>query len=175
LPTGFDVPFRLTAKYFEMEFVSLLIFKLKGDEINNPIIQIRAATLNDVPGIARVHVDVWNSTYTGIVPQEFLDSRTYENKTPQWQRIVGEAKPRSHVYVAVTETDEVVGFTSGGVNRDETYKFDSELYAIYLLKNHHSKGIGRRLFESQFKNSRPFGQKLNSFCPKGREFLNWLG
>ena len=130
-----------------MEFVSLLIFKLKGDEINNPIIQIRAATLNDVPGIARVHVDVWNSTYTGIVPQEFLDSRTYENKTPQWQRIVGEAKPRSHVYVAVTETDEVVGFTSGGVNRDETYKFDSELYAIYLLKNHHSKGIGRRLFE----------------------------
>lgn len=104
--------------------------------------------MSDVPGIAKVHVDVWNSTYTGIVPQEFLDSRTYENKIPQWQRIVGEAKPRSHVYVAVTETDEVVGFTSGGANRDATYPFDGELYAIYLLKSYQDTGTGRRLFDA---------------------------
>jgi GNAT superfamily N-acetyltransferase len=101
-----------------------------------------------VPGIAKVHVDVWNSAYTGIVPQDFLDSRTYENQIPKWQRIVGEAKPRSHVYVAVTETNEVVGFTSGGESRDAKYPFDGELYAIYLLTSHQGTGAGRRLFDA---------------------------
>ena len=29
---------------------------------------IREATLDDVPGIARVHVDTWRTTYVDIVP-----------------------------------------------------------------------------------------------------------
>ena len=73
---------------------------------NTPKIYIRTATLIDAPGIAKVHVDVWNSTYTGIVPQDFLDSRTYENKIPQWQRIIGETNPLSHVYVAATDIED---------------------------------------------------------------------
>lgn len=32
LPPGFDVPFRLTAKYFEMEFVSSQYLQIKGGE-----------------------------------------------------------------------------------------------------------------------------------------------
>lgn len=114
--------------------------------MNNQKVHIRAARLSDVAGVAKVHVDVWNSTYANIVSQDFLDSRTVENKIPQWQRAIGRANPRSHVYVAVTESNEVVGFTSGGPNRDASYPFEGELYAIYLLKTHQGSGVGRRLF-----------------------------
>ena len=39
---------------------------------------IREATLDDVPGIARVHVDTWRTTYPGIVPAEHLAGLSYE-------------------------------------------------------------------------------------------------
>lgn len=33
---------------------------------------IRQATIDDVYGIAKVHVDSWNTTYEKIVPKEYL-------------------------------------------------------------------------------------------------------
>jgi hypothetical protein len=33
---------------------------------------LREATLKDVPVIARVHVDTWQTTYRGIVPDSYL-------------------------------------------------------------------------------------------------------
>jgi hypothetical protein len=39
---------------------------------------IRRAELNDVVGIAKVHVDSWKTTYKDIVPDEFLIKLSYE-------------------------------------------------------------------------------------------------
>ncbi len=111
-------------------------------------IQIRAATLSDVSGIAKVHVDVWNSTYTGIVPQTFLNSRTYEGMARQWENILADLKPRHHVYVATDGANQVIGFTAGGATRDDALPFDGELYAVYLLREHQGRGVGRRLFQA---------------------------
>lgn len=118
------------------------------DESTAGRIQIRAATLADAPGIGKVHVDVWNSTYAGIVPQAFLDSRTYAGQTSMWERIIGARHPKQHVYVAVDENDQILGFTSGGASRDKAYPFGGELYAIYLFKDRQGTGIGRQLFQA---------------------------
>ena len=37
-------------------------------------IVIRPAQTADAPGIARVHVEAWRSTYRGIVSDAFLDN-----------------------------------------------------------------------------------------------------
>jgi GNAT superfamily N-acetyltransferase len=107
---------------------------------------IREATIEDIPGIARVHVDSWRTTYKGIVPQRIIDSFTYEQREALWRRYIpGNA---SFVYVADVG-GEVVGFASGGPARqEEAPDHAGQLYAIYLLQEHQGKGIGRRLFDA---------------------------
>lgn len=47
----------------------------------------REANIGDAPGIAKVHVDSWRSTYKGIIPQSFLDGLSYEQRTKLWEKI----------------------------------------------------------------------------------------
>lgn len=46
---------------------------------------IRRAIISDAPGIAKVHVDSWRTTYKGIIPQSFLDGLSYEQRTKLWE------------------------------------------------------------------------------------------
>ncbi len=107
---------------------------------------IREATLADIPGIARVHVDTWRTAYRGIVPADFLASLTYEGKESLWSLILGTPAEKSCVYVAEDETGQIVGFASCGPVRPRSEPHEGELYAIYILDSHHGKGIGRKLF-----------------------------
>ncbi len=108
---------------------------------------VREATLADVPGIARVHVDSWRTTYKGMVPQRIIDSFTYEGRQELWRRALG-PDSRSFVYVAEDESGQIVGFASGGPARQDAPNHDGELYAIYLLQEHQGRGIGRQLFDA---------------------------
>jgi ribosomal protein S18 acetylase RimI-like enzyme len=103
---------------------------------------IRAATEADIPAITRAHVASWRETYRGIVPQAFLDGI----KLDEWEarRRKNQAQPGNHTLVAETEPG-IVGFTIGGKNRDSAFAFDAELYAIYVLRAHQGRGLGRAL------------------------------
>jgi GNAT superfamily N-acetyltransferase len=114
--------------------------------MNDPII-IRPATLDDVPGIARVHIDSWRTTYTGIVPDEYLAALSYDDSEARWQRWLSDTKRRMIVLVAV-QGDRVIGFASGGNERDGNAEFTGELYAIYLFREAQGHGTGRRLFDA---------------------------
>lgn len=110
-------------------------------------ITIRPATLQDVPGIARVHVDSWRTTYAGIVPDDFLAALSYEDAEARWNRWLGDAERRMIVMVAA-QGDRVIGFASGGKERDGSTEFTGELYAIYLFREAQGHGTGRRMFEA---------------------------
>lgn len=108
-------------------------------------VTIRAASIADSDGIAKVHVDSWNETYTGIMPQEVLDKRNYIERATVWRSIFERADPGGFHFV-VCDGSDIVGFASGGNNRDPEFSFKSEIFAIYLLKRFHGQGIGRQLF-----------------------------
>lgn len=108
---------------------------------------IRAARLEDVPGIAHVHVETWKTTYRGIVPDRILDNLKAENRAAQWNRVLSNPESAEFVYVAVDDADTVVGFLSGGPERENTAGYDGELYAIYVLQTAQGAGIGRALTE----------------------------
>lgn len=59
--------------------------KEKSKSQNKFHITIREAVAHDATAIARVNVDTWRTTYTDIIPQGYLDSRTYEERTSVWQ------------------------------------------------------------------------------------------
>ena len=45
---------------------------------------IRAATLNDAPAIARVHVESWRTTYRGFLADDFLLSLSETGYADRW-------------------------------------------------------------------------------------------
>lgn len=104
---------------------------------------IRESKPGDAPGIARVHVDSWRTTYKGLMPEHIIASRSYEHRERMWTRILTE-QAETFVYVA-EEDEDIIGFVSGGANRDDDPIYKGELHAIYILEPHQGTGIGRRL------------------------------
>ncbi len=106
---------------------------------------IRRAILKDTAAIARVRVDTWRTAYRGIVPDEFLDNMSYEGNESRWAERLSDVDNQVYTFVAVDESGQIVGFISGGPNRDNDPVYKGELHAIYILPSHHGRGIGRRL------------------------------
>lgn len=106
---------------------------------------IRAATTADTTGLAKVHVDTWKAAYRGIVADSFLDELSYERSAKGWERALGASGSRQRVLVAEDDDGSIVGFASGGPNRDSDTPFAAELWAIYVLPGNQGCGLGRRL------------------------------
>jgi len=91
---------------------------------------IRIAEVRDAAAIAHVHVQSWLTTYAAIVPQQYLDSLNEAERIPVWQDWL-----KRDILVFVAEVEgKVAGFASGGAIREPDPAYDSELYALYLLK-----------------------------------------
>ena len=106
---------------------------------------IRKAHAVDVAAIARVHVDSWRTTYAGILPSDFLSSLSYEEREQSWNRALAAQDRTTCIYIAEDDEGRVVGFASGGPEREGDPVYKGELYAIYVLAPHQRRGIGSRL------------------------------
>ncbi len=103
---------------------------------------VRQARLDDAGAIAGVYVVAWRSTYQGLLPADFLDRMSVDELTQRWGTTLVQA--RGPVFVA-EDGGQVVGFASGGPERDRNPTFGAEVYAIYLLPQAQGKGLGRSL------------------------------
>lgn len=110
-------------------------------------IEIRAGTAEDAPGIARVLVDTWRSTFDGLLCDAFLQGLSYGQQEARQLRAM--APPGRITFVAVRASDSsIVGFATGGPIREPCLNYTSELYAIYVLSEMQGRGIGRDLFRA---------------------------
>jgi len=106
---------------------------------------IRPALVNDGPGIARVHVESWKTTYAGIFPEAVLTALSVEKRAHFWRGSLAAPKPGSITLVACDPTGSVVGFVAGGKERTGQLGRDGELYSIYLLQATQRQGVGTLL------------------------------
>jgi GNAT superfamily N-acetyltransferase len=102
------------------------------------------ATVEDVPAIARVHVDSWRSTYKGIMPDDLLANLSYERREAMWRDILSKEDAPEGVFVA-QDNGTVIGFSSCGPERTQNAEYTGELYAIYLIQQYQGRGVGREL------------------------------
>ncbi|ACV63361.1 GCN5-related N-acetyltransferase [Desulfofarcimen acetoxidans DSM 771] len=110
---------------------------------------IRKATISDVSAIAKVTVDTWKTTYRGIIPDDYLDSLTYEEREKGWMEF-----PFHHfiIYIAEDENHNIVGFAAAGLERTSNPIYKGEIYAIYVLESYQNKGIGSSLIKAIMNN-----------------------
>ena len=111
-------------------------------------VTIREAKSSDAADIARVDFETYWTTYAGIVPMDFLNARTYEQRTSVWQSRYSDSSKLWHgwfIYVAEDKDGKVVGFAGGGLQHGDVQGYSGELGFIYLFRSHQHQGIGRQL------------------------------
>jgi ribosomal protein S18 acetylase RimI-like enzyme len=103
---------------------------------------IRPATLADVEGIARVHVQAWRESYAALVPPEAFEQHSIETRIAQWNATLSDPERSTLVYESNGAT---AGFISGGPIKWTGLSTDSEVASLYLLDAVKRQGIGRTL------------------------------
>ncbi|GAA0417873.1 GNAT family N-acetyltransferase [Leifsonia naganoensis] len=110
-----------------------------------PAITVRAATADDAPGIAKVHVASWREAYVRQLPAEVLAGLDVQRRAQTWSSIIESGDTR----VWVAEMDgAIVGWASAGAGRDAEAPVPLELEGIYLLASAHGSGAGRSLLDA---------------------------
>jgi ribosomal protein S18 acetylase RimI-like enzyme len=107
---------------------------------------IRPALEEDIPGIAQVITDTWKKAYRDIVADSFLDALSYKKQQERSRRYMFQADAVN--FVAEDPNGEIVGVVSGGRERGGDAQYPGEMYVIYILAEHHRRGLGRGLTAS---------------------------
>lgn len=108
------------------------------------MISIRLAKVVDAAGIAHVHVESWRTAYADIIPANYIEGMSADERTPLWRDwLTRDIK----VFVS-EENGRINGFISGGAIREPVQSCDAELFAIYLLKESQGQGIGTALLSA---------------------------
>ncbi|QMS85268.1 GNAT family N-acetyltransferase [Candidatus Xianfuyuplasma coldseepsis] len=133
---------------------------------------IRKATIDDAEGKGYVHYHSWNEAYTGLIDQNYLDSRTLTNCVETAR------KYPQNTYVALFD-DKIVGFACYLKCRDDDLEDTGEINAIYVLKKYYGLGIGKQLMNMCFKELREYSNislwvlKTNSHAIKFYEHIGF--
>ncbi len=110
------------------------------------MLTIRPAEIDDAAAIARVHVDTWQDSYQGLVPQSYLDSMTVQNRTFVWIRLLERRGPDFLTLVSEDHDRRIIGFVSAGAMRYNDARFQAEISSLYVMRSHQRSNHGRRLF-----------------------------
>lgn len=109
-------------------------------------IHIQQASVENSAAIASVHVTSWLAAYDKIVPASVLDAQSVEKQEAFWQKALNQRC--DNVFVAITPSNEVVGWVSFGPSRKNTTT--GEIYAIYIRPDHYRSGIGSSLWRTVY-------------------------
>jgi GNAT superfamily N-acetyltransferase len=114
---------------------------------------VRDAVGADAEDIARVHVEAWRETYSGVLADHHFSEETFRRRKQFWTGYL-HLEPRPGRMVVAEQGGTLVGFANAG----EAHGPDAEhgfpparplhLFSIYLLAAAHGSGLGRLMLES---------------------------
>ncbi|MET9517565.1 GNAT family N-acetyltransferase [Streptomyces sp. NPDC002994] len=108
-------------------------------------VEIRDMTIDDCEAVARVRVRGWRAAYAGMMPQAYLDAMCVEEDAARRRAHLAEGDGAGRNVVAERD-GQVIGWGCYGAYREDgSPTADAELYALYVLPEHHGNGAGRAL------------------------------
>ena len=103
---------------------------------------IRPSQRTDAPSMSRVYVQTWRDTYLSVIPYGYL----FEMSAPRHeQAFFNDLNSRQIISFVAENASRVVGFITGGYERNLDDIYSGEIYTLYVLKNFQRQGIGGKL------------------------------
>lgn len=131
------------------------------------------ATENDAYGINYVAAHSWKETYTGLLPDDYLNNRitNIPNKTETTKEFL---RTYNGTYIVAKDKGKVVGILAFSPAQEEKYQEYGHLEALYVLKQYQGLGIGKELFKKAVVGLKDMGySKMQLECMCGNNSLNF--
>ena len=131
------------------------------------MIRIRRAARTDAAAIGRVHVETWQATYAGLLPDAMLVAMSDVRQSAWWSQLLADPGEARGVFVADDQEAGVVGFGSCGPVRDPPEGLDGreikvgEVYTLYVERR------GRRFDVTDSASGRPYVLRMSRFLSPG--------
>lgn len=117
---------------------------------------IRPATEDDIPALARIHVESWREGYKGLVDADYLQSLDIKKREQEWHEWL--PNPDTRTYIALDQEETPAGFAGFGTLRTPPPGsspirplYSGEIYALYVSPNYWRQGSGGMLMKEAAK------------------------
>ena len=106
--------------------------------------KIRRAEIRDSALLAQIQVDSYQTSYAGTLPPSYLERFSYREQEQDWRDLLS-SKSDDVLFVAETETGEIVGYALGRLGPSSIPPYDGELVALHVRRSYQGQGTGRQL------------------------------
>ncbi len=105
---------------------------------------VRPAQVTDAAKLGRIGVRAWQAAYRGLMPDEFLDGLSAEQRTASWERGLATPTEPGQAQLVVEDDDgEVAGFVVTGPTRSG--EGTGEVRVLNVEPTRWGRGLGRLL------------------------------
>jgi GNAT superfamily N-acetyltransferase len=101
---------------------------------------LRRAVPEDALAVAHVHVSAWQAAYRTLIPDEYLDRLSAEERAQKYD--FANPDPAYPQTIVADEGGLIVGFATTSKSRDEDLAGYGELCALYVDPKYWSRGYG---------------------------------
>ncbi len=114
---------------------------------------VRDGAGSDAETIARVHVDAWRETYSGVLARRHFAEEAFSRRKKFWAGYLS-LEPRPGRMVVAERGGALIGFANSGQAEglDAEHGFPParslHLFSIYLLAAAHGSGLGQSMLDA---------------------------
>ncbi len=132
---------------------------------------IRKRKVEDSDELAKDIALVWNTTYKGIVDDDFLEG--LQNSVPRNAERLKHNLDEQPDYYVLTLQDKIIGWLYYTLDSDK-YENAAEINSLYILKEYQGQGYGKLLYNYAVKNIKEKGiNNLIIGCLEGNSSNNF--
>jgi len=89
-----------------------------------------------------IYIQTWRDTYLSVIPYGYLSTMSIPRHE---QAFFNELNSKHIISFVAEDAGRIIGFITGGYERNGDAIYSGEIYTLYVLKNLQRKGIGTKL------------------------------
>ena len=111
--------------------------------------RVRKAVADDVPQMARLHVETWRETYRGLMSDEILDyPGSISRRELFWAAAITNPLYAHHRIAVAERAEGMVGIAMAGPPADTDAVWTSQVYVLYTYASVFGLGAGAALLDA---------------------------
>lgn len=121
---------------------------MKAGELELSDYRVRFAQVEDVPALARIHVDSWHHAYRGIIAPRNLAYTSYARSLSRFRGYFWHGGQDLSLVHVLDGRHGVIGYVNSGLSNSRELGARGEVYELYLDPKFLGLGGGRKLLSA---------------------------